>query len=315
MDSTHALRSRRAEPGRPARRLAALVLALAFWAGLSGTASPAGAQTAIDACPAPVTWPSPTNPAYRRGPDPTAASVSAERGPFSYTTTRVTGQSGFAGGTIYRPSNAGTGTLGGIVLTPPFLFQSWIANTPMATRLASNGFVVLAFDANTVFDFPSSRARQAKAALQYLVEQSPARSTVDPNRLAIGGYSMGGGAALEVARDVPTFRAAMPYAPWNFVTDFSGVRVPTLVMTAANDTTAAPSGHGIPFFNSLPDAIPKGYAEWESGGHPFPNFPSPSMTGYAVAFMKRWVDGDTRYSQFLGTAADDLSTFRSCSLR
>ena len=278
------------------------------------------AATATAGCTRPPTVPPPTGGScasdvtgttYRRGPDPTLASVSAAEGPFAISQTAVTGQTGFAGGTIYHPNDTSAGTFGGIVMAPPYMVNS-SANAAMSTRLASHGFVVLAFDANSTSDFPTARATQAKAALGYLTDTSPVRTKVDRNRLAIGGFSMGGGATLEVARDTPALKAALPMVPWNSIKTFSTVQVPTMILAAQNDSTATVADHALPFFTSIPASTPKAYVEVQGAAHFMPASPPPSIVRYSVSWMKRWVDNDSRYSTFLSAGSSDLSTFRSC---
>src|SRR5262245_62775549 len=104
---------------------------------------------------------------FQRGPAPTAASVTSERGTFAIATQAVTRQTGFNGGTIYYPTTTTQGTFGVIVATPGFTegqnVQAWAANL-----LASNGFVVMTINTNTVLDFPTARSNQMRAAMTWL---------------------------------------------------------------------------------------------------------------------------------------------------
>jgi predicted dienelactone hydrolase len=264
--------------------------------------------------PPPTTVPTPptTSPgggggSHQKGPNPTASSVGATNGGFATATINISGQSGFAGGKIYYPTDTSQGTYGAIVLAPPYLVNS-TATDPMAQRISSHGFVVLNFDANSTSDFPSARATQAKAAIQYLLSSSVA-NRIDSSRLAIGGYSMGGGATLEVARDTPSLKAAVAMVPWNTVTNFSGIRVPTAILGGDADTVAPPAQHGQVFYNSIPASTPKLIAEVSGGSHFVPSTPPASFTQYAVAWLKIFVDGDTRYTPYVQTKASDISTF------
>jgi Pyruvate/2-oxoglutarate dehydrogenase complex, dihydrolipoamide acyltransferase (E2) component, and related enzymes len=87
----------------------------------------------------------------------------------------------------------------------------------LAQALADAGFVVLTFDYRGFGAsegprgrlLPSERIRDARAALTFL-ETHPA---VDPQRLAIGGLSMGGAHALSVAARDERVRACVALAP------------------------------------------------------------------------------------------------------
>jgi dienelactone hydrolase len=253
--------------------------------------------------------PDPGGSSYQKGPDPTAASA-ASAGTFAVTTSQASG-SGFGGGLIYTPTAAGT--YGGIVLAPPFTVQN-SANADMARHLATHGFVVFAFDTFSASDFPSSRATQGKAALTYLTQTSASRSKVDASRLAFGGFSMGGGATMEVANSMPNLKAAMPMVPWNTIKSFPNDRVPTLIIAAQSDTVAAVSSHAQPFYRSIPAGTPKTYVEVRGASHFMPATPPAAVKRYAVSWMKRYVDNDSRYAPFTTQRDSSLSDFQQAGV-
>jgi hypothetical protein len=113
------------------------------------------------------------------GPAPTESSLAASRGPFSVTTTDVTGQSGFGGGKIYTPSGHGCTTFGAVALSPGFL-SPWAVTAWMGPRLASHGIVVIGIETNSVLDQPAQRGEQLLAALDYLTGPSPVRAARSP---------------------------------------------------------------------------------------------------------------------------------------
>jgi dienelactone hydrolase len=235
------------------------------------------------------------------GPAPTQSSVRAARGPFTYTSRSVTG-SGFAASTIYTPS--GGGKKGGIILIPPFLVNN-SALLPQAQLYASNGFVVLSLNARTTGDFPTARATQARAALNVLKQQP----TVDASRIGVGGYSMGGGATMEVISSDPTIKAGVPQVPWDIGRTFPNNRVPVMIIGASADTVAPPAQHATPFYNSIPASVPKGLAIVSGASHFAPSTPTAAMRQLGLAWFKYYVDGDARYKQFIVNPGG-LSTFR-----
>jgi dienelactone hydrolase len=257
---------------------AALALALS---GL--VATPAGAQAG--------------NP-YARGPAPTLVALNASRGPFAVDQVVVGAQTGFAGGTIYYPTDTSQGTFGVVAVSPGFFTpQSGIAWT--GPRIASHGFVVITINTFTVLDFPSSRATQLQAALNYVANSSAVRTRADGTRMAVMGHSMGGGGSLEAARANPNLQAAVPLQPWDILQNFSTVRVPTLIVGAQNDAVAPVSGHSEPFYQQIPATSEKAYLEVAGASHSLGLSADTTQARLAVAWLKRYVDNDTRYEQFI----------------
>jgi predicted dienelactone hydrolase len=240
-----------------------------------------------------------TNP-YQRGPEPTTASISASRGSFAISETSVSrySVSGFGGGTIYYPTTTTAGTFGAVAVAPGFT-ASQSSMAWYGPRIASQGFVVFTIDTNSRYDQPSSRGDQLLAALDYLTQRSSVRTRIDPTRLAVMGHSMGGGGALEAAKDRPSLQAAIPLTAWNTDKTWPEVRTPTLVIGAENDSVASVSSHSIPFYNSLPSTLDKAYLELDGASHFAPNTSNTTIAKYSISWLKRFVDNDTRYEQFL----------------
>jgi dienelactone hydrolase len=237
---------------------------------------------------------------YRRGPAPTAASIEAVRGPFAITTATVADAAtpGFGAATIYYPTSTAEGTFGAVAISPGFFSPEAVISW-YGPRLASQGFVVITFNTTSIFDFPDQRATQLLAALDYVRNTSVAQSRVDDNRLAVMGHSMGGGGSLAAARTRTSLQAAIPLAPWHSTTNWSAVRTPTLIIGAQNDGIAPVAQHAEPFYNSLPATLDKGYLELSGAGHLAPNSANTTIAKYSIAWLKRFVDNDTRYEQFL----------------
>ncbi|MEU7901298.1 alpha/beta hydrolase [Actinoplanes sp. NPDC049118] len=250
---------------------------------------------------------------YERGPAPTAAALDASRGPFATSQQSVSSAvSGFGGGVIYYPTSTSEGTFGAVAISPGYT-ASWSSISWLGPRIASHGFVVIGIETNSVLDQPGSRGDQLLAALDYLTRSSSVRTRIDASRLAVAGHSMGGGGSLEAARDRPSLQAAVPLAPWNLTKSWSGLRVPTLIIGGESDTIASVSSHSIPFYNSIPASAEKAYLELNNASHFFPQTTNTPTGRSAVAWLKRFVDDDTRYDQFIcpGPSGSAISDYRS----
>ena len=243
---------------------------------------------------------------FERGPNPTVASLESRSGPFSVRTSSVSSRvSGFGGGTIHYPTGQ-TGTMGAIVVIPGFVSaESSIAW--WGTQLAAHGFVVMTIDTNSGTDQPPSRARQINAALDYLVSQntasgSPVRGMIDPSRLGVAGWSMGGGGTLRVATE-GRIKAAMPLAPWDTgSTQFRSVKAQTLIFACESDAIAPVNSHASPFYNALPNNINKAFVEISRGSHYCANGGNSNnslLSRLGVSWMKLHLDQDQRYNQFI----------------
>ncbi len=267
------------------RRFAGVTAAVAAVLALSTLTGP-GAQAA-------------DNP-YERGPAPTESSIEASRGSYSVADTRVSSLAvtGFGGGTIYYPTSTADGTFGAVVISPGYTaYQSSIAW--LGPRLASQGFVVFTIDTNTTLDQPDSRGRQLLAALDYLTGRSSVRARIDSSRLGVMGHSMGGGGSLEAAKSRPSLQAAIPLTPWNLDKTWPEVSTPTLVVGADGDTIAPVASHAEPFYSSLPSATDRAYLELNNATHFSPNTSNTTIAKYSISWLKRFIDNDTRYEQFL----------------
>jgi len=258
-----------------------------------------------DPDPTPVPEPCQVDCDFTRGPIPTASDLEKDDGPYTVRTIDVPSSAGsFNGGTIHYPTGT-TGTMGAIAVVSGFLAPEgdiiW-----WGPRLASHGFVVITISTPT-FDGEDRRATQLSEALDYVIAQSNSNGSdisgmVDGSRLGAMGWSMGGGGSLKLATD-RELKAIIPTAPYyGQSNDFDTITTPTLIIACENDSVASVSNHAQPFYNDIPASTPKAFMEIAEGAHSCVtsgNSDEDTMGKYGIAWMKRFIDEDTRYDQFL----------------
>lgn len=258
----------------------------------------------------------------QRGPNPTAASLEATAGPYAVKTSKVASQSNFGGGTVYFP-DSNEGPFGVIAIAPGFT-EGQSVNSWWGNRLASHGFVVITASMKNVLQYPTPRAKELVAALNYVVAQSqtsgsPYFGKVDPARRGVMGHSMGGGGTLEVVRDDPTIKAAIPLAPWDLSKVFTQVTTPTLIVACEKDAIAPVNTHASTFYDSLSASLDKAFLELKGADHFCTNTSTTAarktvLGKYGVAWMKRFIDSDTRYAPFLCGATHEAYLSASSSV-
>jgi alpha-beta hydrolase superfamily lysophospholipase len=237
---------------------------------------------------------------FQRGPAPTVASIEAPTGPFAFTSLTVANADtpGFGAATIYYPTSTAEGTFGVVAISPGFT-ESQSAISWWGPRLASQGFVVITFNTNSGGDNPASRGTQLLAALDYVRNTSAVRDRVDGSRLAVMGHSMGGGGSLEASKARPTLEAAVPLAAWDTDKTWPEIQTPTLIVGAQNDGVAPINNHSRRFYDSMPATLSKAFLVLAGASHNTTNSPNTTAARFAISWLKRFVDNDTRYDQFL----------------
>lgn len=251
-------------------------------------------------------------------PDPTVASLRATAGPFAISRTAYADGAtpGFGAASVFAPTGT-TGRTFGVVAFAPGFTETTSSVSWLAQKVASYGFVTIALNVNNTYtDFPTSRAKQLLAALDFVTATSKQRTLADPTREAVAGHSMGGGATLEASRTRPALKAAIGLEPWNPGLTFEDVTVPSLEIGAQNDFIAPVKANARGFYNSLPATTPKAYVELANAGHLASNSPSARVGAAAVAWLKRYVDDDARYAPFIcgghtALNSSELSAFAS----
>jgi hypothetical protein len=72
-----------------------------------------------------------------------------------------------------------------------------------------------------------------------------------------------------------------------------------MLIGAQNDTVAPVSSHSKAFYSSMPATLPKAYLELRGANHSTTNSPNTTAARYSISWLKRFVDDDMRYQQFL----------------
>ncbi|MET0334288.1 MAG: alpha/beta hydrolase [Rhizobacter sp.] len=259
--------------------------------------------------------------AVQIGPAPTASSLAATSGPFTVRNFTVSRPSGYGAGTVYYPVSVGS-TVGAIAVVPGYTARQSDVNW-WGPRMASWGFVVIVIDTNSTLDQPDSRSRQQLAALDQVAtlsrtSSSPIYNLVDTARMGVMGWSMGGGGSLISTKNRTSLKASIPFAPWNSSTNFSSVTTPTFIIACQSDSIAPVNSHALPFYNSLSRPA-KVFMEMRGESHYCGNTSTSSaikqvIGAQGVAWMKRYIDGDTRFTSFACSNPNNstrVSDFRS----
>lgn len=290
------MKGSRFRPARLLRQAIAAVAVVAAMLALTITLRPAAAAD---------------NP-YQRGPDPTRASVAANRGTFATASVSVPPGYGFNGGMIYYPTDTSLGTWGAVAIVPGYTARFADEEAWMGPWLASFGFVVIGVETNSRNDFDAARGTQLLAALDYLTQQSPVRDRVDPARLSVIGHSMGGGGAINASIRRPSLKASVPLAPYSPSQNLSSVRVPTMIIAGQNDTVVTPS-YLDGLYATMPATTQSAFVQLAGADHLFATRPNTHEMRMLIPWLKIFVDDDTRYAQFLCPLMDStgISAYRS----
>ena len=229
-----------------------------------------------------------------------ALSDTRDNGPFSVSTKHVSRQAanGFGGGTIHYPTDAsGCGLMGGIAVIPGYISHESSIKW-WGPRLASWGFVVITMNTNSIYDQPDSRATQLSAALDHITSDSTVGHMVDSKRLGAIGWSMGGGGALRLATDRSTVRAIIPQTPF-YDKSYGNMSTPTLIISCENDRITPNVQYTDVFYKNA--SGPKMKVEVNNGSHFCPSyrFNEVLLSKPGIAWMQRYINGDTRFDQFL----------------
>jgi hypothetical protein len=231
--------------------------------------------------------------------------------PGAYTISSLTESDGirngpdYNGATIYYPTNAAP-PFASIAIVPGYVSpQSSIQN--WGPFLASHGIVTMTIGTNSFFDQPENRRDALLDALITLKEEntrsdSPLLGNMDTNRLAVGGWSMGGGGAQLAASMDTTIKAVMALCPWLDINQLTTADlnhpVPVLFFSGENDAIAPTGFHADVHYDYTPQTSNKMLFEIASGDHSIANDPiggGEYVGKIAVSWLKQFLVGDSCY--------------------
>ena len=211
----------------------------------------------------------------------------------------------YFGATIYYPTNA-TPPYSGIAFVPGYLYaQSSIQN--WGPYLASHGIVTMTIGTNNIWSFPESRRDALLDALVTLIEEnsrsdSPLLGLLDVNSLAVGGWSMGGGAAQLAAAFDPSIKAVVALCPWLDSGSLTPADInhgaPVLFFSAENDIIAPPTNHADVQYAYTPLSTNKMLFEIADAGHQAANDPingDEYIGKIAVSWLNNYLVGEICY--------------------
>ena len=210
----------------------------------------------------------------------------------------------YQGGTIYLPKDR-DGALPAVVIVPGFKARE-VSIKKWGPFLASHGILTMTIGTNELNARPRDRAKALLDAVETLRTEtersgSPLEGRIDPERIAVAGWSMGGGGAQHAAVRDPDIAAVVAFCPWH-----DGIRirhsVPLLVIAGETDFLASADGHARRHFESVTDETPRLYFEVRRAGHWVANDPGNARgeVGRSVASWLKWhLEGDERYDAVL----------------
>ena len=229
----------------------------------------------------------------------------------------------YRGATIYYPPETAH-PLASVVIVPGWgsserSIQGW------GPFFASHGIVTMTIGTNNPpKDFPKDRADALIDAIATLAaentrEESPIFQRLDLSRIAVSGWSMGGGGAQLAAIQNPTLKAAIGLCPWHEPGGIFNHAVPLLIIGGENDRRAPFNEHALIHYCTTPSTTPKLLFEVRGAGHWVANGPkgiyrdtgNGDVGRIALAWLKVFLVGDERYRKFLLTEPESASRFET----
>ncbi len=221
----------------------------------------------------------------------------------------------FGTATVYYPENAQAPYASLLIVTgfvhPESAMKAW------GPFLASHGIVTLTIGTNKLKDDPFKRrdalldaVRSLKA--EHLRKDSPLWHKLALDRIGVAGWSMGGGGAQLAAAADPSLRAVIGFCPWLPKANFEHP-VPSLIIAGTLDSIANVFLNARAHYAGISETTPKLIIEIPYGGHWIANDPANAngaIGQIGLSWLKVYLEGDTRYRQFLLTPPISGGYFR-----
>jgi triacylglycerol lipase len=211
----------------------------------------------------------------------------------------------YAEGLVYYPTDS-DGPFPAMILSPGLTasntdYEIW------GRVLSSHGIVALLIQPTSTSDWNTERAEDLKAALgvvKTLNTSGTLMGKIDVDNIGFMGHSMGGGGTLIAADEVgDMIQAAIPTQPYAPGASFPGVSCPILLIAAEDDAVATTSSNAFTHYNSIPDTTKKIFLEGAGKDHYYSTDRNEDdfevNARYAIAFLKLYLEGDTRYETYL----------------
>ena len=221
----------------------------------------------------------------------------------------------FGTATVYYPEDA-QAPYASLVIVPGFVHPE-SAMKAWGPFLASHGIVTLTIGANKLNDDPLKRRDALLDAVHSLKaehrrEDSPLWHKLALDRIGVAGWSMGGGGAQLAAVADPSLRVVIGFCPWLPKANFEHP-VPSLIMAGTLDSIANVFHNARAHYAGISETTPKMIIEIPRGGHWIANDPANANSAIGqigLSWLKVYLEGDTRYRQFLLTPPISGGYFR-----
>jgi dienelactone hydrolase len=249
-------------------------------------------------------------------------------GPYAYRSYQLPTSTSTGGATVYYPTGTNAvPSFSGIVYCPPYTgTQTMLA--AWGPFFASHGIVLVTFDTNSIYDTVESRASQQRTIIDRLKSEntrsaSPLNGKLDTSRVGAMGWSMGGGATWINSAEYTGLKTAMTLAghnlsAMNINSKGYNTKCPTLIMCGELDNTYLGGlGQSSGVYTNIPAGIPKVLYEIASAGHfswATPTMADDDVAAIALAFQKTFLDGDTRWAQYIARPITNVSTWRTANI-
>jgi len=215
----------------------------------------------------------------------------------------------YSGATLFYPENA-VPPFASIVIVPGYsTLESSIQN--WGPFFASHGIVTMTIGTNSIFDQPEDRKDALLDALETMRHEntrinSPMYNSIDTNRFALGGWSMGGGGAQLAAVEHPSIKAVIAMCPWLNTLTLSSSDLnhssPVLIFSGQIDAISPPVVHANLHYNFTPQSTDKLIYEIEFASHLVANGPEGGdgeVGRIALSWLKKYLIEDDCYCPLL----------------